>query len=67
MKALLGVASGLLLLVTTSSAQRTEIVPWAADPATPSPAYRPEPILFVHGINANDSGWSIDEVAAEFV
>ena len=45
------VATGLLLLVTSTLAQRTEVVPWSADPANPSPAYRPEPIRFVHGIN----------------
>jgi pimeloyl-ACP methyl ester carboxylesterase len=39
-------------------AQRALVVPWAnEDPNNPSPAYRPEPILFVHGINANDEGW----------
>jgi pimeloyl-ACP methyl ester carboxylesterase len=39
-------------------AQRSVVTPWSnEDPNNPSPAYRTEPILFVHGINSNDEGW----------
>jgi hypothetical protein len=38
-------------------AQVTKLVPWI-DASSDNPlVYRPEPILFVHGINANDAGW----------
>ena len=50
----------LVLLPSLACAQQTKISPWKPPVNDPSGSlvYRPEPILFVHGINANDSGWS---------
>jgi hypothetical protein len=56
------IAMGLWILAHhVGWAQQSSVVPWSNPrPNTPSSAYRPEPILFVHGINANDATWTGD-------
>ena len=53
-----------LLVVCMSSqigvlAQQTKVIPWQLPQgdSNESLAYRPEPVLFVHGVNANDKVW----------
>ncbi len=58
MKKALAICMVLVLAEQPGWAQRSLVAPWSnPDPNNPSPAYRPEPILFVHGVNANDGGW----------
>ena len=50
---------GCALLSWSAGAQQSQILPWQlteGDPNEPL-VYHPEPILFVHGINDNDSDW----------
>ncbi|HUI05470.1 MAG TPA: alpha/beta fold hydrolase [Verrucomicrobiae bacterium] len=49
--------------------QTSKVLEWRLPPPQQDPrVYRPEPILFVHGINANDSGWqnAIDALHTSF-
>ena len=40
-------------------AQTTKVLPWRPDTGIDGEGvYHPEPILFVHGLNDNDGGWS---------
>jgi hypothetical protein len=43
-----------------SFGQSSKLLPWSPPPQdedSRARVYHPEPILFVHGINANDKGW----------
>ena len=54
--------TGILIFVwalQAASAQTSVIHPWLSANQQNSSVYRPEPILFVHGINDNDAGWQI--------
>jgi pimeloyl-ACP methyl ester carboxylesterase len=48
-------------LSVAAQAQMTKVYQWrpaAGDTLARASVYHPEPILFVHGINANDAGWN---------
>src|SRR5260221_14161313 len=50
-----------------TNAQEVRIAPWRppeGDTAARGFVYHPEPILFVHGINASDTGWAIATMPA---
>jgi len=54
----------LCAVVRIASGQQTQVIPWtppANDAASRTRVYHPEPILFVHGVNANDKGWHHDD------
>lgn len=48
-------------------AQTTRIIPWQPnefDTVDRQQVYHPEPILFIHGNNANDAGWGKADIPA---
>jgi len=52
------IVAALFLAITVSiSAQNSRMLPWSQPNQQNLLVYRPEPILFVHGVNANDGGW----------
>ena len=57
-RALLLTSCFLCWLPPLTFSQTSRVLPWQLPLPEQNPlAYRPEPVLFVHGINANDAGW----------
>jgi pimeloyl-ACP methyl ester carboxylesterase len=55
------------LVAVVARAQQTMVVPWQPmtnQTAARANVYHPNPILFVHGINANDEDWGNDAIPA---